>query len=99
VAFKNYLGEENKDIWASYDAVEVMKAYKGPKRDILVDQGTDDEFLNTMLMPDKLQEAAAGNPGSINLKLNIREGFNHSYFFVSTFIGDHIAHHAKILSQ
>jgi len=98
VAFKNYLGEENKEIWSQYDAVEVMKAYNGPSRDILVDQGTDDEFLTTLLMPENLQAAASEKKGLINLKVSMQEGFNHSYFFVSTFIGDHFVHHAKILS-
>jgi len=96
-AFKNYLGEENKATWGLYDPVEVTGAYKGPNREILVDQGSDDEFLANLLMSDNLKEAASKNP-DINLQLNMREGFNHSYYFVQTYIGDHVAHHAKLLN-
>lgn len=95
--FKNYLGDENKDSWSLYDPCEVAEAYKGPSREILVDQGTDDEFLTSHLMSGNFKEAASKNP-AVNLQLNMREGFGHSYYFIGTFIGDHIAHHVKVLN-
>jgi len=97
VSFKNYLGEENREKWNQYDSTEVMKTYDGPERSILIDQGDDDEFLNTHLLPDNLKAVAEKNP-KIRLNLRMQPGFNHSYFFVSTFIQDHIEHHAKLLN-
>jgi len=96
-ALKGYLGEENRDKWNLYDSVEIMKTYSGPEREILVDQGDDDEFLNTILLPENLKAVAEKNP-KIKLNLRMRPGFNHSYFFISSFMEDHIAHHAKILN-
>lgn len=95
-SFKGYLGEENRDKWALYDSCEIIKAYNGPARDILVDQGDDDEFLKTILLPENLQAAAATN-SKISLNLRTQPGYNHSYFFISTFIADHIDYHAKLL--
>ncbi|CAL8072962.1 unnamed protein product [Orchesella dallaii] len=97
VALKNYLGEENKDKWNIYDSTELMKTYDGPERNILVDQGDDDEFLKTHLLPENLKAAAEANP-KIQVNLRMQPGYNHSYFFISTFISDHIEHHAKILN-
>ena len=64
---------------------------------ILVDQGTADEFLQTQLRPELFEDAcrAAGVP----LTLRWQEGYDHSYYFIATFIGDHIAHHARLLSS
>lgn len=63
----------------------------------ILEQGEDDEFLNTILLPNNLKAAADNNP-KIQVNLRMRPGFNHSYFFVSTYIADHIEHHARILN-
>jgi len=96
-AFKNFLGEQNRAKWDVYDSCELVKSYGGSARDILVDQGSIDDFLDSNLKPNNLKDAADQNPEKITLNLRIQEGYNHSYFFVSTFIGDHIEHHAKLL--
>jgi len=96
-ALKGYLGDENRDKWNLYDSVEIIKTYNGPEKEILVDQGGDDEFLNTILLPENLKAAVEKNP-KLKLNLRMRPGFNHSYFFISSFMEDHIAHHAKILN-
>lgn len=60
-------------------------------------QGKDDEYLEKQLLIDNLVKACQKKAGGIQLILNMREKYDHSYFFVSTFIADHIAYHAKIL--
>jgi S-formylglutathione hydrolase len=62
---------------------------------LLVDQGLADQFLATQLRPDRLQAAcdAAGQP----LDLRRHEGYDHGYFFIASFIADHVAHHAAAL--
>ena len=59
-AFKGYLGDD-KSQWKQYDATELAKAYDGPKRDILIDQGTADNFLKEQLDPAAFKAAAEGN--------------------------------------
>lgn len=94
-----YLGEETKDsLWDEYDACALLGRRAAgsppPFADILVDVGTADPFLD-QLQPEKLREAcvAAGQP----LSLRMQDGYDHSYYFISTFMGDHVAHHAKYL--
>lgn len=93
-AFSNYLGPDRR-LWAAWDASLLMRdrAYPGP---ILVDQGTADPFLEKQLRPEALEAAArdAGQP----LSLRRQSGYDHSYWFIQTFIADHLAHHARILS-
>jgi len=92
-AFGNYLGGD-REAWASHDAARLIE---GGARvpELLVDQGLADQFLATQLRPDRLQAAcdAAGQP----LVLRRHEGYDHGYFFVASFIGDHLAHHARWL--
>jgi len=99
IAFKKYLGDENQDKWGIYDSCVLAEKYTGPSREILVDQGLDDEFLNDVLMPENLRTAISKNPEHLKLNLRLHKGYNHSYFFVSTFIRDHFAHHAKVLNE
>lgn len=94
-AFSNYLGDDKK-AWEAYDASLLLKS-KGTKLPILVDQGTDDGFLEPQLHPQALE--AAGKEAGAKLNLRMQEGYDHSYYFVSSFIGDHIAHHAKALKR
>ena len=92
-AFTAYLGDD-RAAWAGYDATELVKS-SSEKLPILVDQGEADEFLDGQLKPWLLKEAAdaAGHP----VYLRMQPGYDHSYYFIASFIGDHIAHHAKAL--
>ncbi|MCV2216596.1 S-formylglutathione hydrolase [Thauera sp. Sel9] len=91
--FSNYLGE-NREAWKQYDSVELV-ASAGEKLLLLVDQGDADEFLDGQLKPQLLQAAceAAGHP----LILRMQPGYDHSYYFIASFIGDHLRHHAQAL--
>ncbi|KAK3279878.1 hypothetical protein CYMTET_12257 [Cymbomonas tetramitiformis] len=95
-ALSGYLGDD-KESWKEYDACELLKGYSGPKLPLLVDQGTADNFLVEQLKPENLQAActAAEYPATIRMQ----EGYDHSYFFISTFIADHIKFHADALSK
>lgn len=95
-AFSGYLGED-REAWRAYDASELVREHPFPDgRGILVDQGLSDQFLEQQLLPEALEEACAeaGQP----LTLNRREGYDHSYYFISTFMEDHIRHHAAALN-
>ena len=89
-ALGNYLGPD-KTAWRKHDAVALIE--DGARRaELLVDQGADDQFLNTELRPELLRKACAD--AGIDLTLNLRPGYDHSYYFVSTFMADHLAWHA-----
>jgi len=92
-AFSTYLGED-REAWRQYDAVALIE--KGARAsDILVDQGEADVFLAEQLRPELLEEACASR--SIPLTLRRHAGYDHSYYFISTFMADHIAWHAERL--
>ena len=92
-AFSGYLGED-RSLWAEYDATELLKHTK-TRLPLLVDQGTGDQFLDEQLRPELLETACR----EVNYPLTLyrREGYDHSYFFIASFIGEHIAHHAMAL--
>ncbi len=92
-AFAAYLGDD-RAAWKAHDATELV-AQAQEKLPLLVDQGGADEFLENQLRPQLLQAAcdAAGHP----LQLRMQPGYDHSYYFISSFIGEHIAHHAKAM--
>ena len=92
-AFGAYLGED-REAWKQWDATELIAGAQ-ERLPLLVDQGADDEFLERELRPELLREAceAAGHP----LTLRMQPGYDHSYYFISSFIGEHIAWHAKHL--
>ena len=94
-AFGAYLGED-RGSWAQYDACALVAA-ADERLPLLVDQGGADDFLETQLQPGRLQAAceAAGHP----LTLRVQPGYDHSYYFISSFIGEHIAHHAAALQR
>ena len=94
--FSSYLGDETTT-WQSYDATLLIK--DGAKvNDILIDQGTGDEFYDeAQLLPENFQ-AACGQAGQ-SLTLRMQEGYDHSYHFIASFIGEHIAYHAKALKK
>jgi len=93
-AFEKYLGP-NETSWRAYDACALIEdGHRFPE--FLVDQGTDDGFLNDGLRPWLLETAcrAAGIP----LKLSMHQGYDHSYFFISTYMDDHLKWHSARLS-
>ena len=93
-AFAAYLGDD-REAWKAWDTVELVRQAREPLP-LLVDQGDADEFLQGQLKPELLQAAAAeaGHP----LTLRLQPGYDHSYYFIASFMGDHLAHHAKALS-
>ena len=88
-ALTGYLGERSA-AWEKYDACALIAGGKKVPA-ILVDQGLDDQFLERELLPGKLEEVCQAQ--GINLTLNRREGYDHSYFFISTFIDEHLRYH------
>ena len=92
-AFGNYLGSDRKT-WERYDASLLMRE-RPHAGEILVDQGTADQFLENQLHPQAL-EAAAQASGQ-KLKLRRQEGYDHSYWFIQSFVADHLQHHARQL--
>lgn len=92
-AFQAYLGD-NQEAWKNYDATELVKKI-GSQLPILIDQGAGDDFLANQLQPEHFVAACQEN--GVDLQLNMREGYDHSYYFIASFIGEHIAFHAKQL--
>jgi len=92
-AFEKYLGADQKD-WRAYD-VSLLIADGARFPELLVDQGTADSFLEEGLRP-KVLEAACAKAG-IPLLLRMQEGYDHSYFFISSFMDEHIGWHAERL--
>jgi S-formylglutathione hydrolase len=92
-AFTAYLGED-REAWKAWDAAALVGG-AAERLPLLVDQGDADEFLAGQLKPELLQAAcaAADHP----LELRLQPGYDHSYYFIESFIGEHIAYHAKAL--
>ena len=90
--FAAYLGDD-RAAWAAHDAVALVATAR-ERLPLLVDQGEDDEFL-PQLQPELLRAACsqAGHP----LTLRLWPGYDHSYYFIASFIGEHVAHHARAL--
>lgn len=95
-AFTAYLGEDRAE-WARHDAALLIEAgaARGHYDDILIDQGDADQFLTDQLKPELLQAAAAAAGQPITLRM--QPGYDHSYFFMASFMADHVAFHAKRL--
>ena len=91
--FKTYLGN-NRETWVAYDATRLIEEGV-TAMPLLVDQGTADEFLMEQLHPLSLERVCAAR--NFSLTLRMQEGYDHSYHFISTFIGEHLAWHAKAL--
>ncbi|XP_078734861.1 S-formylglutathione hydrolase [Lampetra fluviatilis] len=95
-AFAGYLGED-REAWKAYDATLLVSTYSGPPLDILVDQGKDDQFLSAgQLLPDNF--LAACTQAKVPAVFRLQEGYDHSYYFIATFMDDHVLHHAKYLN-
>ena len=94
-AFGGYLGPDEA-AWGEWDASQLVRRLASPLPPLLVDQGTRDKFLAEQLRPEALREACAavGQP----LALRLHEGYDHSYYFVSTHVADHLRHHAAALA-
>ncbi len=88
-ALSTYLGDD-REAWNEYDACELIRR-QPLEVPLLVDQGADDDFLEGQLKPSLLEQACADS--GQKLQLRIQTGYDHSYFFVSSFIGEHLRHH------
>ena len=93
-ALSGYLGADRAR-WREYDATALIedRGWTGPP--IMVDQGTKDQFLQSQLKPELLQDACQRSGVAFDLRL--RDGYDHSYFFIATFIEDHLRFHAQNL--
>ncbi len=94
-AFTGYLGEDREQ-WKQYDATELLKAGKKRSDILLIEQGLADEFYEGQLKTGNI-ESVAKEVGQ-DLQVNYREGYDHSYYFISTYIEEHIKFHIKALS-
>ncbi len=94
-ALTGYLGND-KTLWRTYDACALIE--DGARAtDLLVDQGSADNFLADQLKPEYLQQACSA--ANIPLTLNLREGYDHSYYFISSFMENHLRWHAARLAE
>ncbi len=93
-AFAGYLGDD-QDSWRAHDASELIRKQPS-KATLFIDQGAADGFLSEQLMPDALVEACEASGQSFELRM--QPGYDHSYYFIATFIEDHLRHHARNLS-
>lgn len=91
-AFKGYL--KSQEEWSAYDP-SILVSMLSFKADILIDQGTKDQFI-AQLLTDAFVQSASQNQ-NVNLEVRYQEGYDHSYFFISTFVEDHIKFHARHL--
>ncbi|WNG33572.1 S-formylglutathione hydrolase [Archangium violaceum] len=94
-AFGTYLGPHT-EAWRAWDTTELLRSGGSRLPPLLVDQGTSDKFLVEQLKPELLREACeqSGQP----LTLRFQDGYDHGYYFVSTFMADHLRHHATALT-
>jgi len=92
-ALTGYLGED-KEAWKEYDATELLKGFNGKCVPVLIDIGTSDNFMH-QLSPQTFASVAMEK--NIPITMRMQEGYDHSYFFIQTFVDDHVEHHAKML--
>ncbi len=92
-AFGKYLGSDTRT-WAQYDASELVAKHPHPAP-ILIDQGDADQFLAEQLKPQIFAAAAAQSGQALNLRM--QPGYDHSYYFIQSFMADHLRHHAAVL--
>lgn len=93
-ALKNYIGADT-NMWEQYDSALLLKGYSGPPRKILVDQGTSDSFLSAgQLQPESLKSTSA-----VSVEVRMQPEYDHSYYFIATFIEDHFKFHAAELKK
>lgn len=92
-AFSRYLGSD-RELWRAYDASELVREVKY-NRPIFIDQGSADPFLAKQLLPNIFEQACTSVDQPLNLRF--QEGYDHSYYFIATYIKDHIQYHAAAL--
>jgi S-formylglutathione hydrolase len=95
-AFRGYLGSD-KTAWDQYDTCQLLEAGQVHSQTILVDQGLGDEFLEKQLLTPHLEKAA--QQANQSLEVHYREGYDHSYYFIATFIEQHVLFHKKHLGN
>ncbi len=95
-ALQHYLGDERSQ-WQKYDTCELIKKQPIDKFNLFVDQGTADDFLQDQLKPSLLEQACEASGQKLTLRY--QEGYDHSYYFIASFIGEHIAFHAAALKE
>ncbi|XP_055904266.1 S-formylglutathione hydrolase [Eupeodes corollae] len=97
-AFKGYMGDD-KEEWKNWDATELASKYAATPVEIMIDQGTEDNFLKSkQLLPGNFLAAAAGND-HLQTVYKLREGYDHSYYYIASFVGEHVNYHAKFLNN
>jgi len=92
-AFSGYLGEDRNQ-WKQYDASELIRAQRYA-RPILIDQGARDKFLTEQLKPDLFADAVRESASELHFRMH--PGYDHGYYFIATFMEDHLRHHARQL--
>ncbi|KAI7878210.1 putative esterase [Lichtheimia hyalospora FSU 10163] len=95
-AFSNYLGADQES-WKQYDTVELIKSHMNERMNVLVDVGTADGFLENQLKVKTLQDVVHELGRDTEWNIRLQDGYDHSYYFISSFIADHINHHVKAL--
>lgn len=97
-AFAGYIGSDETN-WAAHDSCALMQSFgdRASYPSILIDQGSADQFLQEQLKPELFKSACTTAGQKLNLR--IQQGYDHSYYFIQTFIDDHIHHHADILKK
>lgn len=93
-ALRGYLGDDQSQ-WSHYDTYELIKQAQH-KLPLFVDYGSDDEFLSEQLKPALLQQACDEHAHPLNMRMH--EGYDHSYYFIASFIDDHLRYHQSYLS-
>lgn len=94
-AFRGYIGDDHA-AWQAYDASELVKQTQSPA-EILVDQGLADKFLSDQLYPEVFEAACKASGQALTLRR--QEGYDHGYYFIATFMEDHLRHHAAQLQS
>lgn len=96
-AFSHYLGDD-RSTWETYDASHLLARHENePRPPILVDQGEADGFLEAQLKPERLKEAA--RTSDYPLRLRLQPGYDHSYYFITSFIDEHLEFHAQQMKR
>uniref|UniRef100_A0A2P2IFA4 S-formylglutathione hydrolase n=1 Tax=Hirondellea gigas TaxID=1518452 RepID=A0A2P2IFA4_9CRUS len=95
-ALSGYLGNDEAD-WKEWDSSQLVSGFTGQRNEILIDQGAEDGFLKDgQLLPEAFAEACQASKHPLTLRM--QEGYDHSYFFISSFVDDHIKHHSSFLN-
>jgi S-formylglutathione hydrolase len=93
-AFAGYFGED-RALWKAHDTTELIRAGHAHANPILIDQGTEDQFLAKELLTDNLVRVAAES--NQRFEVRYQDGYDHSYYFISTFVRDHVRFHAEFI--